>query len=52
MITLTTDNESDDIGLSLFKTQFQEAAKDLCLMLSNYLLFKIFQIKKRMNFFV
>jgi hypothetical protein len=33
-IITTTENESDETGLSLFKTQFQDAAKDLCLMLS------------------
>jgi hypothetical protein len=32
--TSTTENESDENGLSLFKTQFQEAARDLCRMLS------------------
>ncbi|UJR24885.1 hypothetical protein I4U23_006253 [Adineta vaga] len=28
------ENESDETGLSLFKSQFEEAAKDLCLMLN------------------
>ncbi len=51
-IISTTENESDENGLSLFKIQFQEAAKDLCLMLSKsffvleilnkIILFKIF----------
>ena len=27
------EQESDESGLTLFKTQFQEAARDLCLML-------------------
>ncbi len=34
ILTLTTEYEPDENGLGLFKTQFQEAAKDLCLMLS------------------
>ena len=34
MLISTTDYESDQTGLSLFKTQFQDAARDLCLMLS------------------
>lgn len=29
----TMEQEFDENGLSLFKTQFQEAARDLCLML-------------------
>jgi len=33
-MTPTIENESDETALSLFKAQFQEAAKDLCLMLS------------------
>lgn len=33
----TKENISDDNGLSFFKIQFQEAAKDLCLMLSKLL---------------
>jgi len=34
LLTSTIENESDENGLSRFKTQFQEAARDLCLMLS------------------
>lgn len=29
----TTEHEADESGLTLFKTQFQDAARDLCLML-------------------
>jgi hypothetical protein len=45
VITSTTENESDETGLSLFKTQFEEAAKDLCLMLSKSYLFLSFLLK-------
>lgn len=40
---ITTENESDETGLSLFKKQFQEAAKDLCLMLSKIFLYFDFE---------
>jgi hypothetical protein len=36
---VVTENEFDENGLSLFKTQFQDAAKDLCLMLSKLIFF-------------
>jgi hypothetical protein len=47
LLTSTIENESDENGLSRFKTQFQEAARDLCLMLSkNRFKFRILNFKK------
>ena len=32
-MTPTTEEEFEEVGLSLFKRQFRDAAKDLCLLL-------------------
>ncbi len=37
ILNSTIENEFEDNALSLFKEQFQEAARDLCFMLSMFL---------------